>query len=147
MRHKFIQKGKLNHKGSMTATGLFIIVFMSILLAGIMRTISVGGQNTAYEVIGLRAFMAAQTGLEVGLSRLYPLNSTNSTSCAAVKASPNPVALPDIKAFKHCSVTLNCIPREDVSNNKDLFIISATGKCNHAELTTSRKLEIEAIEL
>lgn len=145
MRHKpAILSFKSKQSGSMLVTGLFIIVFMAVLLAGILRTINVGGINTAYEVIGTRALLSAQTGLEIGLSRLYPLNSTSSTSCAAVEANIN---LPNITAFSGCSVTLDCEPREDVNNNKDLYTISATGQCNNAELTTSRKLQVEAIEL
>ncbi|WAJ70067.1 hypothetical protein [Catenovulum adriaticum] len=148
MRHKpAILSFKSKQSGSMLVTGLFIIVFMAVLLAGILRTINVGGINTAYEVVGTRALLAAQTGLEVGLSRLYPLNSQNSATCTAVKASPNPISLPNINAFKSCSVTLNCETRVDVNNNKDLFVITAKSKCNHSELSTSRKLEIEAIEL
>ncbi|GEM_PF-2966464 len=146
MRHNPLLKrttAKHQQSGSMIATGLFIIVFMAILLAGIMRTISVGGNNTAYEVIGLRALLSAKSGLEIGLARLYPLNSEQATSCAEVTASP--VSLPDANAFNRCAVSLSCETRENVNNGKDLFIITATGQCTHSTLTTSRQLVIEAI--
>lgn len=141
MRHKpAILSFKSKQSGSMLVTGLFIIVFMAVLLAGILRTINVGGINTAYEVIGTRALLSAQTGLEIGLSRLYPLNSTSSTSCAAVEAS---VTLPNITAFSGCSVTLKCKFRDE--NDAKLFVITSASECKLTELTTYRELAIEAV--
>ena len=148
MRHKFsqTQTKTAKQRGSTLTTALFIIVFMGILLAGIMRLINVGGINTAYEVVGLRALQAAHTGIEVGLSRFYPLNSANSTSCATVIASA--VTLPSQFGFDNCSVVIACSTRTNViEGNRDLIQISSTASCTSGDFTTSRKLSIEAIEL
>ncbi|MCU4675066.1 hypothetical protein N7931_05415 [Catenovulum sp. 2E275] len=139
-------KYKSIHTGSTLVTSLFIIVFMAVLLAGILRTISIGGSNISYEVIGQRALLSAKAGLEVGLSRLYPLDSTASTDCATITAST--VNLPQQKSFfSGCTVSLSCETRSGVNNGGDLFIISAIGQCTAAELTTSRRLIIEAVGL
>ena len=133
---------KYKQTGSMMVTGLFIIVFMAILLAGILRTISVGGMNVAYEVVGLRALNSAQTGVEVALGRLYPLSTTTAAGCTAVTA--NPINLPNITGFAQCSVTVSCETRSEVNNGTDIFVITSTGQCASAELSTSRQIVIEA---
>lgn len=137
---------KNSQKGSMLTSAIFIIVFMAIILAGVMRLINIGGINTAYEVIGLRALQAAHTGIEVGLSRYYPLTTSSSTNCTAVTTSS--VSLPSTYGMSDCSVSLTCSTRDNViDGSRDIIELTSTGTCSSGDFTTSRQLTIEAIEL
>ena len=68
--------------GSSLVMALFIIVLMSILLLALGRQLISSSKSVSIEVQGNRAFNAAQSGLQLGLTQLYPLNAT--ANCAAV---------------------------------------------------------------
>ncbi|MER2490641.1 hypothetical protein [Catenovulum sediminis] len=131
--------------GSSLVMALFVLVFLSVLLAGVMRSLNIAGMNNAYEIIGLRALAAAQSGLEISLSRLYPLNINTATDCATVTASA--VNLPATNGFNNCQLNISCTTRSGVVNGADLLSITSLAQCTAGELTTSRQLTIEAVAL
>ncbi|EWH08754.1 MSHA biogenesis protein MshP [Catenovulum agarivorans DS-2] len=150
MRHNISQKLqsqqlKRKRQGSSLIIALFVLVFLSILLAGVMRSLSVANLNIAYEVIGLRALSSAQSGIQIALSRLYPTTSTSTTDCATITASP--ITLPNTTGFRGCSVSLNCSTRSGVINGNDLLTITSTAQCTVSDLITTRSISVEAVDL
>lgn len=132
-------------QGSSLVIALFVLVFLSILLAGVMRSLSVSNLNVAYEVVGLRALSSAQSGIQVALSRLYPTTTTTVTNCTSITASA--VTLPNINGFRGCSVSLTCTTRAGVVNGNDLLTITSTAQCTVSDLITTRTVSVEAVNL
>ncbi|WP_016954611.1 hypothetical protein [Catenovulum agarivorans] len=131
-------------QGSSLVIALFVLVFLSILLAGVMRSLSVSNINVAYEIVGLRALSSAQSGIQIALSRLYPTSSTDVGDCDDVG---DPVTLPNINGFRGCSVKLQCDRRAGVVNGKDLLTITSTATCTVSDLETTRSVSVEAVNL
>ena len=61
-----------SQRGSAIMIALFVIVIMALLAAAMGRFLVDSGEKHGVEVRGVRALMAAQSGLEIALYRLYP---------------------------------------------------------------------------
>jgi len=127
------------NRGSSLVMALFIIVLMSVLLLALGRQLISASTSVSIEVQGNRAFNAAQSGLQLGLVQLFPLNS--SASCTAVSASFS-FNQPGLES---CTATLSCL---QVSNPdlpaRPLYRLTSTGRCQAGDLTSSRVVVMEA---
>ena len=71
-------------RGSALMIALFVIVVMALLAAAMGRFLVDSGEKNTVEVRSVRALLAAQSGLEVALYRLFPKRTL---------AQPNPPAV------------------------------------------------------
>ena len=126
-------------RGSSLVMALFIIVLMSALLLALGRQLISASTSVSIEVQGNRAFNAAQSGLQLGLGQLFPLNST--ASCAAVSASFS-FSQPGLQ---NCTATLNCIQvsHPDVAA-RPLYRLTSAGNCLGGDIRSSRVVVMEA---
>lgn len=70
-------------RGSAILIALFVIVIMALLAAAMGRFLVDSGEKNTVEVRGVRALMAAQSGLEIALYRLYPNDEWTAQRCEA----------------------------------------------------------------
>ena len=70
-------------QGSALVVALFIIIVMGLLVGSMSRLLVSSSESISYEVLGTRAFFAAQSGMERSLSLLYVLDAPVLTSCPA----------------------------------------------------------------
>ncbi|WP_215399423.1 PilX N-terminal domain-containing pilus assembly protein [Rheinheimera oceanensis] len=127
----------LNYKkqrGSALVIAVFVIVVMLALAVGLSRLLVSSSETVVYEVQGTRAFFAAQSGLELALTQLFPLGAPAATSCPA--GISNPVNFSDT-ALNGCRVIVNC------NAYPDMFWLSSRSECTANEFTTSRTVQIE----
>lgn len=128
----------IHQRGSSLVLAVFVMILMSALLLALGRQLMSSSQAVSVEVQGSRAFNAAQSGLELGLSQLFS-NSTN--TCAVVSAgfTYNDAGLAD------CSAALTCseLPNPDNAGRR-LFRVVSVGQCNAGDFTTSRRVVMEA---
>lgn len=68
-------------QGSALIVAIFIIVVMTLLVAALSKLLTRSSESISYEVLGTRAFFAAQSGMEQGLAQLFPL-TTPSVYCS-----------------------------------------------------------------
>ena len=126
-------------RGSSLVMALFIIVLMSVLLLALGRQLISSAQSVSIEVQGNRAFNAAQSGLQIGLAQLFPINST--ANCTAVSAS----FVFSQPGLQSCTATLSCL---QVNNPDDatrpLYRLTSTGSCLSGDITSSRIVVMEA---
>ena len=128
MKHKAIHS-LFKQQGSMLLTALFIAILMLALGLTLVKVLSGSAHNNAVEYYGARAFLAAQSGLEQGLTSLFPLNVVP-TNCPAL---PNLVF--ETGYLANCEVSVNCEkigPVEDktvASNNVTVFRLSSSATC------------------
>ncbi|MFM5879267.1 MSHA biogenesis protein MshP [Aeromonas sanarellii] len=71
-------------RGSAIMIALFVIVIMALLAAAMGRFLVDSGEKHGVEVRGVRALMAAQSGLEIALYRLYPNDHWQARQCDAL---------------------------------------------------------------
>lgn len=135
---------KLNRKaqaGSSLVMALFIIVLMSILLLALGRQLISSSKSVSIEVQGNRAFNAAQSGLQLGLTQLFPIPLNSTASCVSVAASFSF----NQPGLQNCQAVLRCFQ----VNNPDLptrplYRLTSTGSCQAGEIKSSRVVVMEA---
>lgn len=147
MFHKFSIKLRTSNeqRGSALVLALFIIVVTTLLGAALVRMISANSETIAYEVIGTRAYQAAQAGAQRKLSELFPLLSLpGSPSC-----SPDSIynEFSNVEGLENCQASnVDCVEGPTV-DEITYYTITSTGQCNFAGVFTSRTIEIKARRL
>jgi MSHA biogenesis protein MshP len=138
-------------KGSTLVIAVFIMVVMLLLVLSMSQILTKSKYAVAYEVLGTRAFLAAQSGMERSLSLLFPLSSSALNSCPA---------MPDIyfnstSGLDSCSVKVTCEPQ--INGSITHFRLRSVSMCSDGSVTktdgtvnttlgsvvTSRTIEME----
>jgi len=131
--------------GSALVIAIFIIVVLSALGAALVNMLDSSQEGVAYEVLGTRAYTAAQSGLQWQLSEVFPLTSDalackNQTQINS--ATPN---FTNTQGLAQCTVIISCtdFQRESVR----YYSISSTAECALDGEFSSRALAVEARSL
>ena len=72
---------KSNHSGSALVIAIFVLVIMTLIGSALIRMQSSSAETVVYEVMGTRAYAAAQTGIQWQLTEIFPLNTPDVTLC------------------------------------------------------------------
>lgn len=145
------QSMPLKQQGSALVIAIFIIVVILLLGTALVRMLSSSSNTTAYEVVGTRAYNAANSGLQKRLSELFPLNPSPLNPievCSTIGTD-----IDDYLFFTNHQGLVNC----RVSNMKcndftqdgvRYYRLISTGQCDigNGEVT-SRTIEVEARSL
>jgi MSHA biogenesis protein MshP len=143
-------------QGSAIVLALFIIVVMSLLGTAMVRMLSANAENIVYEVVGTRAYFAAQAGMQEGLHNIYPLQAP-AEDCTAL--SPIPFTLPFTlvnrnygnEGLLNCSATVIVTNCESIATAGGVFeyfyLIESTGQCTAGDITTTRIIEVQSRSL
>lgn len=131
---------KTNSEGSALVIAIFIIVVMSLLGASLVKMLSTTAESIAYEVLGTRAYNAAQIGIQWQIQQVFPLNGDPAT------CSNNDVNRPDLsttEGLENCRIkALLC--EETTIQTTTFYTITSRGECEINDVITSRKLEVKA---
>ena len=142
-------------KGSALVLAIFIIVVMTVLGAALTRMMSSSAETIAYEALGTRAYMAAQSGVEWKLQQLFPLGSNSQVNCSTAMANIPP-DISTTEGLKSCQIQVNnpadwCTQFDN--DGTRYYTVVSTGQCfiegdggDIIELT-SRTIEVEARSL
>jgi MSHA biogenesis protein MshP len=141
MYPKIIQINNQHQRGSALVIAVFIIVIMSLLGNALVRMMSSSAETVAYEVLGIRAYQAAQAGLQRKLAEVFPLDPDDSV-CTAPNP-PVPYDFSAIQGLENCKATsVGCT--DSVILNVTYYTITSVGQCEIAGVLTSRKIEVRA---
>lgn len=125
--------------GSSLVMALFIIVLMAVLLLALGRQLISSSQSVSIEVQGNRAFNAAQSGLQLALTQLFPQNAT--ATCDAVA---NNIAF-NQPGLQNCTATVVCLSVDNPdAAARPLYQLTSTGNCPSDEFNSSRVVVMEA---
>ncbi len=147
MFHKFdlsSRKFKTGQQGSALVIGVFIITVMFLMASALINILQDADEQVNIEVLGTRAFAAANSGAEAALAQLFPLDVLSS-DCAAVSDSWTP---PNVVGFSGCRVELTC--SENVYATQIQYLISSEATCSAGNcdgescMRVNRKVEVEA---
>jgi MSHA biogenesis protein MshP len=129
-------------KGSAIVIAIFVIVVMALLAAGLVKILASTAESVAYEVIGTRAYAAAQTGAQWQLLEVFPHDTDAKTACPTPNTEPD---FSNVEGLKNCTASVNCDDEE--FDGTTYYVITSTGQCSVGGVITSRTVEIEARSL
>ncbi len=123
-----------SQRGSAILIALFVIVIMALLAAAMGRFLVDSSEKHTVEVRGVRALMAAQSGLEVALYRLYPNGEWQGQQCAAsTSLSFTDAGLTGCQAI----VTCNKVAVSAAGATQTAYDFSSEGRCGDPETNSS----------
>lgn len=125
----------VKQRGSALVIAVFVIVVMLALTIGLARLLVSSSETVVYEVQGNRTLLAAQSGLEIGLSQLFALNSTTG-SCSNTSSSIN-FKTP---AMAGCIVALSC---KTFAGPPIIYQLTSVANCQRGDFITQRQVQIE----
>lgn len=120
---------------------LFILVVLGLLSTVLYRTIAIGNLSVAQEVLSARAFLAADSGAQAGMLRLFPVNG----SAPVCSGSPGLNQTLTGTGFNNCSVNLICSSVTVDGSNQ--YTLTSTAICTAGSLRASRVIEVGASQL
>jgi MSHA biogenesis protein MshP len=129
--------GKLQYKerGLSLATALFVITVMAVLAALIFQLVRNNAETTQEEILLIRSFYAAETGVQFGLNRVFPPNGA-ATTCATTTTYPQ-YAFSE-GGLEACTADVTCAPL--VVNTATYYTITSKGTCG----AVSRTVQVRA---
>ncbi|MCM2678591.1 hypothetical protein [Echinimonas agarilytica] len=138
---KFNYSNNLNRqKGVGLVIALFTIIVMSLLAMSLIRLLSDAGRSVAVEVYGTRALLAAQSGAELAMVKVFPLSNGAGEACF----SDETVSFANAQGLKNCTVSISCsqVSQDSVS----YYTLQAVGACSAGadSIAVERAIEIEA---
>jgi MSHA biogenesis protein MshP len=128
-------------RGSALVIAIFVIIIMSLLGAALVKMMASSQESVVYEVLGTRAYAAAQTGVQWQLGELFPIGSS-AKRCSAVNKVPPTIS--QAKGFNGCEIA-SPIECNDFSHQGIIYYtIKSIGQCDLDGESTSRIIEVEA---
>jgi MSHA biogenesis protein MshP len=147
--------GAKKQQGSALVIAVFIIVVMTLLVGALSRLLSSSSESVSYEVLGTRAFFAAQSGLEQGLVQIFPLDGGGSY-CAigqGLVTDPSTEGMADEQqlsfaitpGLQGCQAVLYCKSgRKSAEATETIYYqLTSTGQCGSGQLQSSRTIQME----
>jgi len=132
------------YRGSALVIAIFVIVVMALLGAALVKMMASSEEGVGFEVLGSRAYAAAQTGVQWQLAQLFPvgLMSISANTCASV--SQTPPVISNISGFNGCMIVSPIICEDFLHDNVRYYTITSVGQCQIDGEVTSRIIEVEA---
>lgn len=132
-------------RGSMIVLALFVILILSFLGLSMVSLLSASNQSVIYEVMGARAKMAAQSGLDRLVSTAFPLSASIAT-CSTTITSGSAFSGGD--GLENCSYQATCtttpVTKDGATYNYYRF--ESIGLCQAHDVWVSRTFEVDAFE-
>lgn len=144
MHPEYMNKSTRLQQGSALVIAVFIIVVMLLLVGALSKLLTSSSESVSYEVLGTRAFFAAQSGMEYGVKLLYPFGEVDSVVSVGACTGMAPLPLPDFTAvgLQSCSASVSC--QSSVSPEGTFhFLLRSTGSCDGGAIQSSRTIEME----
>jgi MSHA biogenesis protein MshP len=127
---------KTPQRGSALVVAVFIIVVMLAIVLALSRILLSSSDSVVYEVQGTRALFAAQSGMELALTELFP--RTGASNCSNWTFNFNTAGLSGCQAQVQCSA--QAIASEQLNQ---LYQLQSSASCNANEFITSRSIVLE----
>lgn len=129
-----LNKAEFNkkHAGFSLPAALFIIVILGLLAVALFRMTQTSEVSIAQEVLSIRGFYAAESGLQTAAMSIFPV-SGGAGVCNNFTLNFTTTGL------SNCSASVTC--SQYVADGKNFYNIASTGQCSSGELQSSRTVE------
>ncbi len=139
----FQQKMIKVQTGSSLVLGIFILVVMSLLGAALIEIMESNEDAYTYEVLGTRAYNAAQSGIQIEMQRVFPLIDASNSNSSVCDSNSRNVSFTSIDGLNGCSAILQCTSiSHEVTTS--YYTITSVGQCDINGEVTSRTIEVQA---
>ncbi|MCZ6640527.1 MAG: hypothetical protein O7G86_20505 [Gammaproteobacteria bacterium] len=115
-------------------SAIFMIVVVSVLVMAIVRTVRTSADLFAQDVVSHRAFLAAESGAQLGLNRLFA--PAGSGSCT------DQVWLLDDVGLPSCQASVACRSETVAGNN--YYTLASDGRCDVGGVVAERRVLVRA---
>tara|TARA_R110001583_G_scaffold36_4_gene299 strand:+ start:1559 stop:2056 length:498 start_codon:yes stop_codon:yes gene_type:complete len=146
-------------EGSALMLTLFIIIVLTLLGGALMKILSTSSESIAQEVIGTRAYMAANSAMQAELQKLFPLKT--GTAPSPPQCNENIIGdfnhdFSVVGGLYHCKAKTSCkLYATHLPTNERFYRLTSIGKCASSALASdsksivvsSRKIQVEARDL
>lgn len=138
------KKSLHKQQGNMIVMALFIIVVGGFLVASLIKALNASSASTIQQVYGLRAELAAQSGIQTALEFSFPNNGV-AQACNQTLNSPSSFA--NVDGLRFCSFSTVCTTEviNFQSINYNYYKFSSTGSCTIDNSVVSRTVSVDAI--
>lgn len=142
-------------RGSALMIALFVIVVMALLAAAMGRFLTDSSEKNTVEVRSVRALLAAQSGLEVALYRLFPNRTLAQPLPAGVCLATSTVSFAGNPGLVDCQAVVRCVavPVTDNGLVSTGYRLESVGTCGTSDIdsanpdfSVSRTLMVEAYD-
>ena len=129
-------------QGSTTIVAIIISIILLGLGIALSNQISSNIRQQSIEYYGARAYLAAQSGMEVAISRL--INGDN-PACTVIT---QPVVI-SVANMQNCTITLSCEVETEVQEPEvaageiRVYALASQAQCSIGQLETSKRVLVE----
>lgn len=131
--------------GSALVIAIFVIIVLSVLGAALVNMLDSSQEGVAYEVLGTRAYTAAQSGLQWQLAEVFPLDSDAIACKSSTEINNITPTFTNTLGLAQCSVAVTC--KDFLHESIRYYVITSTGQCVLDGEFTSRTLQVDARSL
>lgn len=136
---------KNNQQGSALVIAIFIIIVLSALGAALVSMLDSSQEGVAFEVLGTRAYTAAQSGVQWQLAELFPLNSDAVACKSQADIDSSTPSFSSVTGLDQCNISVSCTDFE--RDGIRYYVVKSTGQCTLDSEVTSRTIEVDARSL
>lgn len=131
-------------QGNMIVMALFIIVVGGLLVASLIKALNASSASTIQQVYGLRAQLAAQSGIQQALEVSFP---NNGIAQACNQTINSPASFNNVNGLRFCSYSTVCTTEviNFASISYNYYKFSSTGTCTVENNVVSRTVSVDAI--
>lgn len=126
-------------RGSALMIALFVIVVMALLAAAMGRFLVDSGEKNTVEVRSARALLAAQSGLEVALYRLFPNRTLAQSTPPAVCPATITLNFANNPGLTNCQAAIRCamVPVTYNGSVTNGYRLESVGTCGNSDLNSA----------
>jgi len=139
----FNQQIRPAQTGSSLVIGIFILVIMSLLGTALIEIMESNEDAYTYEVLGTRAYNAAQSGIQIEMQNVFPLIEASGGTPSVCDNNSRDESFTSIDGLSGCLATLQCSSIIHESSTT-YYTISSIGQCEINGEVTSRTIEVQA---
>ncbi len=120
-------------------SAIFVIVILSMMAIAITELDANSSEAVVFDVQSTKAFLAAQSGVQLGLNRLYPPGQAAS-NCSNPYFSATPSISFGTTGLDDCTATVSCA--EDIVGGVSYYTLNSLGQCGTGPGLAQRAVEV-----
>lgn len=121
-------------RGMGLVSAIFLILVVTILVVAISRMVRTSSDAFAQEVLSHRAFLAAESGAQLGLNRVFAPSGTGSCTTQSWDLSNS--------GLNYCQVTVDC--RSETVASTTYYTLQSNGRCEIGSRVAERQVLVRA---
>lgn len=134
-------------QGSSLVLALFVIIILTLLGSILMRMISTSSETVSQEVLGTRAYMAANSAMQAELQLLFPLNGATGVCNGNNPYDLQTILNEDIPGLYDCDAATTCdnyYPIIADPTATQYYRLTSTGECGSGAMGANSKVVVKS---